>query len=129
MAIGDFFFKCDNNAQISDWNTFFAQMIVEDANGDPCFKVCDPNAGGGGGLPAVGGETFSNEDISTTTKVVPANTYKSIELVVLQGVVTLGAVTYPIGTYTIQASFNHKILNSLSYDATASTSAFLQYMA
>jgi hypothetical protein len=127
MATGDKFFTCVNNQQIPSWESFYASLIIEDENGNPCLKTSG-SSGGGGGLPPVGIDTYSNIEISGNIEVTTANTYKSIELLVFEGVVVLDNITYPEGSYRIEATFNNKIANSLSYDASNSTSSFLQYM-
>jgi len=59
--------------------------------------------------------------------LVPGATYKSIQLTVVSGTITKGAVAYPEGVWTINGNLN-KTINTATFDATLGT-GFVDFLA
>jgi len=73
------------------------------------------------------GVVYSNIDISgVASTVIGANTVKSVELIVIEGIVTLGNIAFPEGTWPINAKMQGLITNALDFNASASNEAYLQ---
>lgn len=72
--------------------------------------------------------TWTNAVISGNPAYsVPGATYKSIQLTVLSGVITKGAVDYPEGVWPINGVLN-KTINAATFDASAGT-GFIDFLA
>ena len=75
------------------------------------------------------GVAYSNSDISgVASTIIAANTVKSVELIVIEGVVTLDNIAFPVGTFPINAKMQGKITNALDFDASGSLEAYLQIL-
>lgn len=71
--------------------------------------------------------TWTNAVISgNPAYVVPGATYKSIQLTVLSGVITKGAVAYPEGVWAVNSVLN-KNINAATFDASAGT-GFIDFL-
>ena len=114
MAEGDKYFTCDRPVP-GDWDDFFAEMIVEDANGEPCLKTCDPNAGGGGG-PVTPGTPSITVGTNTSGTITA---YKSVTFAFLDPVEIDGTIIDPAFSPITFSDDNG--LNDIDFDATQAT--------
>jgi len=112
MAEGDKYFTCDRPVP-GDWSDFFAELIIEDALGNPCLKTCGDGGGGGGGVQGIPSLTDAKNTSGTLSN------YKSVTFAFTDQVEIDGVMVQPDFSPITFSDDNG--LADINFDATQAT--------